>query len=82
MFRNQSNEVLGIVICFPLLVSTRRNSHSNLFPCGIQFEMEDLSDSSEDGKHYDMTNVLLGFASNEPSGDQTSRLGGAPVSTR
>lgn len=37
------------------------------------------SDSSDEGEEYTETNVLLGYASEEPSGDTVSHLGGRPV---
>lgn len=37
------------------------------------------SDSSDDGEDYTETNVLLGYASKEPTGDSISHLGGQPV---
>lgn len=37
------------------------------------------SDSSDDGEDYTETNVLLGYAAKEPSGDSVSHLGGTPV---
>ena len=37
------------------------------------------SDSSEDAEDYTETDVLLGYASKEVSGDAISHLGGAPV---
>ncbi|KAF1956779.1 hypothetical protein CC80DRAFT_525552 [Byssothecium circinans] len=37
------------------------------------------SDSSDEGEEYTETNVLLGYASEEPSGDTISHLGGHPT---
>ena len=37
------------------------------------------SDSSDEGEDYTETNVLLGYAAKEPSGDNVSHLGGTPV---
>jgi pre-rRNA-processing protein TSR4 len=37
------------------------------------------SDSSDEGEEYTETNVLLGYASKEASGDVVSHLGGHPV---
>ncbi|KAF2752076.1 hypothetical protein M011DRAFT_435419 [Sporormia fimetaria CBS 119925] len=37
------------------------------------------SDSSDDGEDYTETNVLLGYASEEPTGDSVSHLGGQPT---
>jgi len=37
------------------------------------------SDDSDEGDEYTETNVLLGYASNEASGDPVSHLGGHPV---
>jgi hypothetical protein len=37
------------------------------------------SDSSYDGEDYTETNVLLGYAAKEGTGDAISHLGGAPV---
>lgn len=37
------------------------------------------SDSSDGGEEYTETNVLLGYASNEATGDTISHLGGTPV---
>ena len=38
-----------------------------------------LSDSSDDEVSYTTTNVMLGYASKEPTGDIFSQLGGLPV---
>ncbi|PVI07017.1 hypothetical protein DM02DRAFT_551934 [Periconia macrospinosa] len=37
------------------------------------------SDSSDEGEEYTETNVLLGYAAEEPSGDTVSHLGGRPA---
>jgi hypothetical protein len=37
------------------------------------------SDSSDDGEEYTETNVLLGYATEDATGDAVSHLGGAPV---
>lgn len=37
------------------------------------------SDSSDEERSYTETNVLLGYASKEPTDDLVSRLGGHPV---
>lgn len=37
------------------------------------------SDSSGDDDNYTETNVLLGYASKEPTDDEFSQLGGYPV---
>lgn len=37
------------------------------------------SDSSDDGGDYTETNVLLGYAAREATGDAISHIGGAPV---
>lgn len=37
------------------------------------------SDSSDEGEDYTETNVLLGYASEEPSSDIISHIGGNPV---
>lgn len=37
------------------------------------------SDSSDEGEELTETNVLLGYAAEEPSGDTVSHLGGRPV---
>jgi pre-rRNA-processing protein TSR4 len=37
------------------------------------------SDSSYEGEDYTETNVLLGYAAQEGTGDAISHLGGAPV---
>jgi hypothetical protein len=39
------------------------------------------SDSSDDGGDYTETNVLLGYAAKEATGDTISHIGGAPVRT-
>ena len=39
------------------------------------------SDSSEDAHAYTTTDVVLGFASQDPTEDSFSQLGGVPVST-
>ena len=39
------------------------------------------SDSSEDDLRLTTTNVVLGFASKDPTDDDFSQLGGHPVST-
>ena len=39
------------------------------------------SDSSDDGGDYTETNVLLGYAAKEATGDAISHIGGAPVCT-
>lgn len=39
-----------------------------------------LSDSSDDEVSYTTTNVMLGYASKEPTADSFSQLGGLPVS--
>lgn len=41
-----------------------------------------LSDSSDDEASYTTTNVMLGYASKEPTGDNFSQLGGLPVCCR
>lgn len=38
------------------------------------------SESSDEGEDYAETNVLLGYATREATGDAISHLGGAPVS--
>jgi hypothetical protein len=38
------------------------------------------SESSDDGEDYTETNVLLGYATKQATGDAVSHLGGAPVS--
>ncbi len=44
---------------------------------------QDDSDSSEgDSSVYTITNVLLGYASKEPTNDSFSQLGGIPVRSR
>jgi hypothetical protein len=40
------------------------------------------SDSLDEGEDYTETNVLLGYASKEASGDSVSHLGGRPVSSK
>jgi len=41
------------------------------------------TDSSFDEEDtYNETNILLGYASKEPTGDDVSQLGGLPVSLR
>ena len=42
--------------------------------------MDPQSDSSDEGDYATTTNVLLGYASEEPLDDTTSCLGGSPVS--
>lgn len=37
------------------------------------------SDSSDEGEDYTETNVLLGYATKDATGDAVSHLGGAPV---
>jgi pre-rRNA-processing protein TSR4 len=37
------------------------------------------SDSSNEGENYTETNVLLGYATQDTSGDAVSHLGGVPV---
>jgi len=37
------------------------------------------SDSSDDEKDYTETNVLLGYATKDATGDAISHIGGAPV---
>ena len=37
------------------------------------------SDSSDDAEDFTTTDVLLGYASKEPTGDIISQLGGRPV---
>jgi hypothetical protein len=37
------------------------------------------SDSADDEEEYKETNVLLGYATSEPTGDAVSHLGGVPV---
>jgi pre-rRNA-processing protein TSR4 len=37
------------------------------------------SDSSYEDEDFAETNVLLGYASKEPTGDEISQLGGYPV---
>ncbi|KAF1993282.1 hypothetical protein P154DRAFT_450626 [Amniculicola lignicola CBS 123094] len=39
------------------------------------------SESSDEGEEFTETNVLLGYASNEPTGDTISHLGGHPTLT-
>jgi hypothetical protein len=39
------------------------------------------SDSSDGGDDYTETNVLLGYATKEVTGDAVSHIGGAPVRT-
>ena len=41
----------------------------------------DSESSDDDGNDYTETNVLLGYASTEATGDAISHLGGAPVCT-
>jgi len=38
------------------------------------------SESGEEDEDYTQTNVLLGYATTEATGDAVSHLGGAPVS--
>lgn len=40
------------------------------------------SDSGDDEEEYTETNVLLGYATSEPTGDAVSHLGGVPVCSR
>jgi pre-rRNA-processing protein TSR4 len=37
------------------------------------------SESSDEGEEYTETNVLLGYATEDATGDAVSHLGGAPV---
>jgi pre-rRNA-processing protein TSR4 len=37
------------------------------------------SESSDEGEDYTETNVLLGYATEDATGDAVSHLGGAPV---
>lgn len=37
------------------------------------------SESSDEGEDYTETNVLLGYATKEATGDAISHIGGAPV---
>jgi pre-rRNA-processing protein TSR4 len=37
------------------------------------------SDSSKEGEEYTETNVLLGYATQDATGDAVSHLGGVPV---
>ena len=37
------------------------------------------SDSSDDGENYTETNVLLGYATKDATGDSVSHIGGTPV---
>jgi pre-rRNA-processing protein TSR4 len=40
------------------------------------------SESSDEGEEYTETNVLLGYATEDATGDTVSHLGGAPVRPR
>lgn len=39
------------------------------------------SESSDEGEDYTETNVLLGYATKDATGDAISHIGGAPVRT-
>lgn len=49
------------------------------FPSRTHFMADYDSDSSDDGQVLAATNVLLGYASKEPTEDFVSHLGGKPV---
>lgn len=40
------------------------------------------SESSDEGENYTETNVLLGYATKDATGDAISHIGGAPVRSR
>lgn len=40
------------------------------------------SESSDEGEDYTETNVLLGYATKDATGDAISHIGGAPVCAR